>query len=129
MRYHSADWSVEIPGSWRHTEHPECVTFEPMTGESALQISAYRKDADITDDDLREFAGDVSLTPTSLPRFSGFGVTSTEKQMFSRRWWVRDGRSMLFVTYTCSLAHRGRDDSAVEAMLHSLSPSHAATQV
>jgi hypothetical protein len=129
MRYHSADWSVDIPDSWRHTEHPECVTFEPTTGESAFQISAYRKDADITDYDLREFAGDVSLTRISLPRFSGYEATSTEKQMFSRRWWVRAGRSMLFVTYTCPPGARGRDDSAVEAMLHSLSPSHAATQV
>jgi hypothetical protein len=129
MRYQSADWSVEIPGGWRYTEHPECVTFEPTTGESAFQVSAHRKDADITDNDLRQFAGDVSLTPISLPRFSGFGATSTEKHMFSRTWWVRAGRSMLFVTYTCSLAHRGRDDSTVEAMLYSLSPSHAATQV
>jgi hypothetical protein len=129
MRYSSTDWSVDVPDTWHVTEHPECTTFEPTSGNSALQVSAYRKDSAVSDDDLREFAGDVPLSPVSLPQFSGFERTSTDDQFFSRKLWLRAGQSMLFVTYTCSFAARGREDSAVEAVLRSLSPSCAATEV
>jgi hypothetical protein len=114
-------WSIGIPDGWRVTEHPECTTFEPPMGEGALQISAHRKDRDVADADLREFAGDVPVTPVTLPCFSGLENASTERQLFFRKLWLRAGHFMLFVTYVCPLGARGREDFVVEDMLRSLS--------
>src|SRR6266404_1092755 len=121
MRYSVPDWwSIDVPDSWCVTEHPECTTFEPQASESAFQVSAHRKHGDVTDDDLRDFAGDTPLKPIALPHFTGFESTSTEGQLFTRKFWLRAGAFMLFVTYICPLGARGREDSILEEMLSSL---------
>ena len=126
MRYSVPDWwSIETPDGWRVTEHLECTTFEPPTTESAVQVSAHRKDGDVTDDDLRDFAGNALLKPIALPHFTGFESASTEGRLFTRKLWLRAGALMILVTYISPLAARGREDSFVEEMLRSLSSAHA----
>jgi hypothetical protein len=130
MRYSSTDWSLDMPAGWQYTEHPECVTFEPPSGDSAFQISAYRKpDGEVTPEDLRDFAGDIPITEVSFVHFNGVQARYNEANTFWAKWWLRHGSSMLHVTYNCSLACRGRDDAAVESMLQSLRLSVAAPSV
>jgi hypothetical protein len=126
MHHRSAWWSVEIPDGWLHTEHPECVTFEPPSADSAFQISAHRKGSeDVTLEDLREFAGEIPLAAVSFPEFSGIHTRYSENDTYWSKWWLRCGSLMVHATYNCSFPDRGRDDTSVEFMLCSLAVTDA----
>jgi len=120
MRYQSTDWSLEVPNGWRYGSDADCTTFEHPQGVGALQISSYRKDEAVTDDDLREFAGGIPLAAVSFGRLTGFRTRFSEDDTFWTKWWLRSGRQMLLVTYVCPLADRGREDNEVASMMGSL---------
>ena len=129
VRYDSADWSVDVPEGWTHQEDPDCVTFEPARGTAAFQISAYRKDTAVTDDDLREFAGDIPLAEVSLPHYTGIRTRFSVDDAFWIKWWLRAGPSMVHVTYNCPLDERREDDHDVDGMIQSLKPLYGTQEV
>ena len=61
MRYESTYWSLEDPEGWTHESDDVCTTFTHPQGGGAFQVSSYRADEAVTDDDLREFAGEIPL--------------------------------------------------------------------
>jgi hypothetical protein len=126
MRYESTDWSLEVPEGWSQASDDDCTTFEHPQGVGAFQVSSYRKDEAVTDDDLREFAGEIPLAAGSFGRLSGFRTRFSEDGRFWTKWWLRAGRQMIHVTYNCSLADRGREDAEVSSMIESLAPEYDA---
>ena len=66
MRHESTDWSLELPDGWSHEFGDDCTTFERPQGVGAFQVSSYRRDGPVPDDDLREFAGDIPLAAVSF---------------------------------------------------------------
>jgi hypothetical protein len=122
MRYKSTDWSIEVPEGWRHYSSEDCTTFEHPKGSGAFQVSSFRKDEAVTDNDLRDFAGDIPLAAVSFQRFTGFRARYSEDDAFWTKWWLRAGQQMIYATYNCSLAHRGLEDVEVSSMLASLEP-------
>ncbi|GEM_PF-6336136 len=126
MRYESTDWSVEVPDGWTHDVDDVCTTFEPPDRLTAVQVSSYRKDDVVTDDDLREFAGEIPLAPVLFGHLTGFRSQSSEGETVCTKWWLRAGHQMFFLTYTCPLAGDGREPVAVTAMLESLRPEYDA---
>lgn len=75
-----------------------------------MQISAYRRDSeDITHDDLLDFAEDelvegIELLNLQCGEFTGIGFTYLANGDYWRKWWLRNGYLLLYVTYNC-LAH------------------------
>jgi hypothetical protein len=124
MRHESTDWSVEVPEGWSQESEENCTTFGHPQGVGAFQVSSYRKDETVTDDDLREFAGEIPLTAVSLGRLTGFVTRFSEDDRFWTMWWLRAGCQMIHVTYNCLLADRGREDAEVSRMIESLTPEH-----
>ena len=124
MRYDSTDWRLEIPDGWSPTEDESCTTFCHPQGVGAFQVSSYRKDEAVTDDDLREFAGDIPLAPVSLARLTGFRSRFSQDDTFWTKWWLRAGCQMIHATYNVSLADRGQEDETIAAMLESLTPQY-----
>ena len=124
MRYKSTDWSLDVPEGWSHEADEDCTTFEHPQGVGAFQVSSYSKDEAVTDDDLREFAGDIPLAAVSFSRLTGFRTRFSEGDTFWTKWWLRAGHQMIHVTYNCSLADRGREDGEVGIMIESLSPEY-----
>ena len=124
MRYKSTDWSLEVPEGWSHESDEDCTTFEHPEGVGAFQVSSYRKDEAVTDDDLREFAGEIPLAAVSFGRFTGFRTRFSEDDTFWTKWWLRAGQQMIHATYNCSLADRGREDVEVSSMIDSLTPEY-----
>jgi hypothetical protein len=122
MRYESTDWSLEVPESWGREPEQDCTTFTHPQGAGAFQVSSYRKDAPVTDEDLREFAGEIPLVAVSFGRLTGFRTRFAEDDRFWTKWWLRAGGQMIYVTYNCSLADRGREDAEVRSMMESLTP-------
>jgi hypothetical protein len=126
VRHHSKDWSLEVPIGWSAKEDENCTTFCHPHGSGAFQVSSYRKGEPVSDDDLREFARDISLAPVSFNRLTGFCSRFSEEGTFWAKWWLRAGRQMIHVTYNCPLADRSREDADVKAMMQSLSPDYNA---
>jgi len=122
MRYESTDWSLEVPEGWSHESEQDCTTFTHPQGVGAFQVSSHRRDDAVTDDDLREFAGEIPLAVESVGRLTGFRTRFSENNTFWTKWWLRAGRQLIHVTYNCSLADRGREDAEVSAMIESLTP-------
>jgi hypothetical protein len=124
VRYNSTDWSLEVPDGWSGQEDEDCATFCHSRGVGAFQVSSYRKDELVTDDDLRKFAGDIPLTAVSSRRLTGFYSRFSKDGTFWAKWWLRAGQQMIHATYNCPLADRSRDDAEVSAMILSLTPEY-----
>jgi len=124
-RYKSAWWSFEPPAGWTGQEEEGCDTFESAGGVGALQISAHRKESsEVSDDDLREFAGDIPLRAIALGSLSGFRTRFSDDGTFWIKWWLRTGKTMVHVTYNCAVEERNEEEeSLVERTLSSLTTS------
>ena len=124
MRYKSTDWSLDVPEGWGHESDSDCDTFAHPQGVGAFQISSYHKDDAVTDDDLREFAGEIPLAAVSFGGLTGFRTRFSEDDTFWTKWWPRAGPQMIHVTYNCSLADRGKEDPEVTTMIESLTTNY-----
>lgn len=123
--YVSAYWTVSLPIDWIATNHPECATFERQVGVGALQISAAHKEGLVTDEELREFAGDhLSAGATTknlrLGDFEGFTFRYRDGDRNCRQWFLRCAATAVFVTYNCPLESKGEEDEMVDSILGSL---------
>ncbi len=122
--YVSAWWVLEIPKHWYARDDAECVTFVPDTNIGALQISAYKKGGEVTDEDLIEFSGDLSGCTEhkrlKIYEFSGFTVIYSEGETYWKRWWLRSGEIMIFATYNCDLKEANRHADEVESIISTL---------
>lgn len=126
MRYDSTDWSIEIPDGWSFEEGKSCTSFFHPEGVGAFQVSSHLKEKAVTDDDLREFAGEIPLKPVSFGRLTGFRTRFSEDDTFWTKWWLRAGCQMIHATYNCPLADRGCEDGSVDMMIGSLTSCYDA---
>ena len=96
MHYKSADWSLEIPEGWSHDEDGSCTIFARPNGVGAFRVSSFRKGEAVTDDDLREFAGEIPLVAVSLGHLTGFRTRSSEDntldEVVAESWPPDDSR-------------------------------------
>jgi hypothetical protein len=122
MRYHSTDWSIDVPDGWTFEKNTACTSFYHPDGVGAFQVSSYRKDAPVTDLDLREFADDIPLVAFSCGTLAGFRTRFSEDDTFWTKWWLRAGQQMILVTYNCPLSEHGSEDDQISSMIQSLTP-------
>jgi hypothetical protein len=120
-------WSVEIPKDWIVSEEADPVTISDPSNQVAVQISAARKDSQVTDADLLEFASE-RLGPNVKPKqiktsyFAGLFGQHTDPNFISREWWLRSGDLMLYVTFTRPIGIRSYDENVLEKLIDSLKP-------
>ncbi len=121
----SAYWKVFLPAGWEGRNDPECATFERPGGPGALQISAARKDGEVTDADLNDFAKDhlsngAKAKPIAAGDFVGFDFQYRDDERYWRQWFVRRGSVAVFLTYNCPLAWYAEESASVESIVTSL---------
>jgi hypothetical protein len=124
-RFGTESWSVLVPEGWQARHDPECATLVADPAIGALQISAAFKDDVVDDSDLRDFAAkhlDAGTDPEVIQAgdFVGFSIGYQVEATAWREWYLRHGRTALFVTYNCDVDARGVEDAAVDAALVSL---------
>lgn len=124
MRYDFTDWSIELPEGWDFKADESCTTFAGRQGIGVLQVSSYRKDALVTDADLKEFGGDNLLAHISIGRLTGFCSRFSAGGTFWTKWFLRSGRQTIYVTYNCAVDERGSEEAEVNAMLETLTPKY-----
>ncbi len=118
-------WELELPPSWSAEDNEDCSSFYNEDGVGALQCSAYQKDEDITDSDLKEFAAEeippgAKLSAVQCGSFTGFYTHFDREDTYWRKWWLRSGQTMVYATYNCALSDRSIEDEQVGQILNSL---------
>jgi hypothetical protein len=89
---------------WRVTEHPECITLE-RGSEGALQLSsATKKTGVVSNEELVAHAesqndGWGEAASTTCGQFDGVLFQYTDNGMQCSRWFLKNGSTLLFVTY------------------------------
>jgi hypothetical protein len=121
----SVFWSASLPSNWAGQNDPECATFVGQKSVGALQISSTRKNGEVTDDDLRDFAAEhlenvAKTRPVTAGDFAGFMFSYGDEENYWRQWFLRHNSVAVFVTYNCSLKHMHQEDSSVDAIIASL---------
>jgi hypothetical protein len=124
-------WSLELPPNWRATEHPECLTLE-LSDEGALQLSsASKQDGNVSYEDILDYAESqnhewgVSIDVT-CGEFTGLVYRYREDEQQWNRWFLRNGQTLLFVTYNASRRAQLFEYAAVEQILSTLRAEAAA---
>ena len=129
MIYRSEWWSVVLPPHWSGYPDATCSTFRARQSLGVLQISAAHKGTeDITDADLREFAGsrvpcEVSLQQCRFGEFSGFTARYQKGGYVWQEWWQRCGHLMVYSTYNVLAGEEDAEHDAVSSILASLKVS------
>ena len=122
-------WRVVLPPGWRSEPNEACHAAVPDHGVGALQFSSARKgDQAVTEADLLEFAQDDlegrQSGEVTSGDFTGITVEFTSEGVYWRKWWLRNGSVLLFVTYNCVAGEEGSEATAIDMILGSLRELH-----
>ncbi|MFC3552487.1 hypothetical protein ACFOLC_15895 [Lysobacter cavernae] len=124
-------WSASLPDGWTHSADDECITFVGPEDIGALQISSYKKDQLVKDQDLADFAEDhleAGARPTTVTfgKYTGFRIAFAVDDSFWQQWYLRQDSQMLFVSYNCPIADRTHENREILELLSSLAPQGGA---
>ena len=121
MRAGWPGWSVEVSNKWSITDHAECLTLE-WSEDGALQLSSARKRiGEVSENDLFFSMEDRlawgSYSPVICGEFEGIIYEYELEGAAWRRWFLRNGATLLFVTYNGTPEAAVQERSAVEAVI------------
>jgi hypothetical protein len=124
MRVGRGGWSVEVSDAWSVTEHPECLTLE-LSGEGALQLSSARKlEGSATHEDLFSFDERRSewgqWRAVTCGVFTGIVYEYSLGEAAWKRWFLRKGRLLVFVTYNATHEAVKREQKAIAQVLSTM---------
>lgn len=125
-KYKSTNWSIILDEGWESELNEECHTFFHPHGVGALQISAYTKGTTITDQDLLKNTGldeeGIShLGKNDWGQFHGYQLIYGAGDTFWRKWWLRNDKVFLFVTYNCDIHENEIEANIVNNIMSTLS--------
>jgi len=125
--FKSSWWSVVLPPRWVASEGPECVTLRAQPPLGALQISAARKETDVTDEDLHDIARESAAPGTVFNRVnyrhcSGIAALYVKQGVVWQYWWLRAGHLMVYATYNVVEGAEDLEKDKLERILASLTP-------
>lgn len=119
-------WEIDLPDGWEAEPEEHCVTISDPNGVGALQVGAYQKpDGIVNEDNLLDATELEPLSRKNLEKkrykdFEGFHYTFSADDRFWRKWWLRSGYTMMFVTYNCAFAARDVESEIIDKMVSSL---------
>jgi len=121
MRVGWSTWSFEIGEEWSITDDPECLTLE-LSDQGALQASSARKQSGLVVEEDLFFSIEERKTwgswqPASCGEFEGITYEYTEGESIWRRWFLRWGQTLLFITYNGSSTAAEQERFAVDQVL------------
>lgn len=129
--YQSTLWQLTVLPPWRAQKVEQSVEITQPEGTGALHISEARKqDGVVSESDLRSTAAkdlpqDVELLACSFGGFTGLSASyaALHTGIFWKKWWLRSGAVMLYVTYNCSRGDEEYELDQAEALLAGLKPT------
>jgi hypothetical protein len=126
-RVGGSSWSLVVPDDWTVQYDDECLTLVAPSEAEALQVSAYRKDGPVVDDDLRGLSADhlaAGVVPVGASHgdFEGLAFTFPSEDGLARQeWYLRHGAHVLFVSFTREDEGDAHDGRLLQRILGTLS--------
>lgn len=122
----TGSWSISYPDEWEGGSDGGVVTIRDPEGPGALQISSCRKPGGFA---MSEVLAAAKLSPAQREflgegkwgDFEGFQLISSEGDVFWRKWWLRKGEVLVFVSYHCPLTHQDAEAQVVNEIMDTLS--------
>jgi hypothetical protein len=126
--FQSSLWQIVLPPSWRAQKCEHCVEFTQPEGAAALHISgACKQDGEVSDDETRTQLEEAcpentDMNPVQFGRFTGYGADYVDwnDDVYWSKWFVRNGRLLLFITYNCKRGDEELEITQVSQILSSL---------
>lgn len=118
----AGDWSLILPDEWAAQRDEGRVFIGDRDGVGSLEITPLHKPAGVFKAaDIAAIADPAQTwSATRCGNFHGRAAAFEERGEALREWYLMAGELLLFVTYSCAVAHRGLDDAAVDEMLDTL---------
>lgn len=122
-------WKTRLPEGWEGAEAEDdegVVLFHP-DGPGELQVTVTEKEDGLVDEtDLEYFAADLLEDgfPEKIVRvgeFQGLYFEYDEEGEFWREWFLAYDELFFYVTYSCDVADKHKEDRAVAEILKSIS--------
>lgn len=123
--FEGQSWSIELQSGWVGEHDEDCSTIYHPDGVGALQISAYTKDSEVTNEDLKEQAQDhveagAKLAESESGDFQGYTLAYGVDGEFWQHWYVCAGCTLLFITYNSDPEDREKEIDIVKKMVASM---------
>jgi len=121
--YNSDWWSIDLPVGWVRREDQECTTFTSTSSPGVLQVSAARKpNGAVSVEDLQDFASDFvngtgSFKAIGSGATSGITYESVQNGRYWKKWWLKKGSTIVFLTYNIAEESKGEDWVAIDRMV------------
>lgn len=118
-------WSIDLAEGWEgHDDTEDTSIFSKPDGVGVLQITAMESDEDISQEELKTFAGEPpkkAVTENFRNKdFRGFNVAQQIEGEYRHMWYLAGGRLALVVSYVCNEEDRSEEVPEVKEMVRSL---------
>lgn len=125
-------WSIDIPPEWEVSREldEQLVVISDKDHVGDIAITSLAKDQGIVNDgNLHAFAKAAEHTGqgkrVTIGDLTGYyyaacAAGSGRDEEFIRQWYLRYDKYLMAISYTCSQAHAGMDDRAVDDILATL---------
>jgi hypothetical protein len=125
-KFAGTNWEIDLLPEWVGEHEEDCSTIYHPNSVGALQISAYSKDSEVTEEDLKNFANEhiqagANVSPANAGEFKGFTLAFGVENEFWQHWYVSSGNKALFITYNCEAHDKDHEISYIKEMVASLS--------
>ena len=119
-------WTLAVPPEWWAESEEESILVGDQDGVGCIEISTLLKDTGDFDSEsvlgiaVEESGQALDWKKVSLGDFRGVHASFKEEDVAIREWYVADGPTLLFITYSCDEENGGMDDAAVDEILDTL---------
>lgn len=117
-------WSIDLADGWEGHDDGDTSVFTDPDGVGVLQITAMESDDDISEQDLKTFAGEP---PKKAVRenfrnkdFRGFSIALQSDGEYRHTWYLAAGKLAVVVSYVCNEEDRSIEMPQVKDMVRSL---------
>ena len=119
-------WFIELPEEWQASQQDETIVIADEDGVGEIAITTMEKEqGDVDDQELQDYTLELvkqhgAGQPCQLQELQGYYFSFREEGEAVREWYLRVGKLLVLITYSCDDENAGMDDSAVDEILDTL---------
>ena len=117
-------WSIDLADGWEGHDDGDTSVFTHPDGVGVLQVTAMESDDDISEQDLKTFAGEAPKKAVKEnfrnKHFRGFSIAVQADGEYRHTWYLAAGKLAVIVSYVCDEEDRSEEMPLVRDMVKSL---------
>lgn len=117
-------WSIDLADGWEGHDDGDTSVFTHPDGVGVLQVTAMEGEAEITEQDLKTYAGEAPKKAVKEnfrnKQFRGFSIALQADGEYRHTWYLAAGQLAVIVSYVCDEEDRSEEMPLVRNMVKSL---------